>query len=108
MSHTVNESSNIIISALNSVPDRHSWGIVMYIYVNQEGKIEYEFCGSYLEFDGSHDTIKHIVENFSFEEIKAGLEHLLTSDKSFAKNFSVTFGEHVDYGTPCARIGKNF
>ena len=45
------EARNLIVQALDSVPDNNSWGIVMYIYQKPDGTFEYEFCGSYLEYD---------------------------------------------------------
>lgn len=99
----ITNETNLVIHAINEVPEGDLWGIVIYFYVTPSGKLAYEYSGSYNEFENP----EHIIdEDFAtFEKLKKDIEEL-QEHSFFSTSLNYIFGTHTNYHTECVRISK--
>ena len=66
---------NLVIYAIEGVPDGDLWGIVIYFFVTPSGKLAYEYSGSYVEFGKNAEHVLN--EEFAtFEKLKEDINKL--------------------------------
>ena len=95
----------IILNALDEIPDEYFGGFVIYFYNNPEGKLVYQFSGTYHVYVPGTYEEKEFVVLGTLKKIKKEVE-MLQKDSFFSTKLFFDYGTHKEYGTEGLRISR--